>query len=144
MSPGSGSNVKEQSVAITFEVEASSKQDLPLERIEEEVRQLQNDLRQLHVDSIEPVSGAAPPGTKAAEVFAWGSLLVALAPDLVKQALSIMLDWVRRDSSRTITIRPTKGGPESGYVITGIWKAAELAEIMKVLAKQEGTGTHAS
>ena len=126
---------------ITFRIDASSKANLPPERIDDAVRELQDELRELHVSSIQPVAEAAPPGTKSAEAFTLGSLLIAVAPELVKQAVNIIVGWLQRDPSRVIRIRDKDGGPT--YEVTGAWKAADLAEMMKVLARQESRSTHA-
>ena len=127
--------MNEKPLQMSLEIETSSLPGVPLERIEEDARQLHEDLRQIHVDSIEPLSGATRQGAKSPATPILTSFLLAVAPDLVKQALSILLDWVRRDSSRSIKIRETKGGPE--YVLTGSWNASDLAKLMSVLAKQE-------
>jgi hypothetical protein len=99
-------------------------------------------LRELHIDSIEPIGGTAPSGSKVDQIFTLGSFLIALAPELVKEALSLIVDWLRSDPSRTIKIRSTAGGPE--YQITGRWKAADLAGIMKILAKRDARDGAAS
>jgi len=130
--------MNEKPLQISLEIDTCSQPGLPLERIAEDAQHLQEDLRQIRVDSIAPLSGPAPRGAKSAETSILTSFLLAVAPDLVKQALSILLDWVRRDSSRSIKIRKTKGGPE--YVITGSWNASDLAKLMSVLAKQEERG----
>lgn len=120
-------------------VEAYSKAQLPAERIDEEVRVLQEELRTLRADSVEAISEPAPPGSKSGEALTVGSFLVAVAPELLKEALTIVIEWLRRDPSRVIKIRQTTGGPE--YEVTGHWKAADLAEMMKVLAKQEANSS---
>jgi hypothetical protein len=126
--------------AITVRLEAYSKAQLPTERIDEEVRQLQGELRTLRINSIDPVSQPAPPGAKSGEAFTLGAFLLAVAPELLKDTLDILIDWLRRDSSRIIKISQTDDGPK--YEVKGHWKAADLSEVMRALARQENSSRH--
>jgi hypothetical protein len=128
--------------SITLIVEASSRGQISAELFEEEVQQLQDDLRELNSLTVERIPGIAAPGSKSGEGFALGSFLVALAPEMVKQAITVVFDWLRRDPARVIKIRDKKHGTE--YEITGAWKAAELSALMKVLAKEEPKGEHST
>jgi hypothetical protein len=125
---------------IKVRLDAYSKAELPTERIDEEVRELQEELRTLRASSIEAVSQPAPPGTKSGEVFTVGAFFLAVAPELLKDALTIVIDWLRRDSSRTIEIRQTEDGPK--YKVKGDWTAEDLANVMHALAKQENSAKH--
>ncbi len=125
---------------ITVRLDAYSKAQLPVERIDEEVRELQGELRTLRINSIEPVSHPSPPGTKSGEAFTLGAFFLAVAPELLKDALNILIDWLRRDPSRIIKISQTDDGPK--YEVRGHWKAEDLSEVMRAFAKQENPPRH--
>jgi len=54
-------------------------------------RQLRGQVEELNVDSIEQVSaGAAPAGTKSAELSAFGQMVVTLAPALIPSLFDLL------------------------------------------------------
>ena len=112
--------------------------DIPVsqEDLHEETLALRDELLELKVQSVELETRETPePGTKAGDVFSWGALVIAVAPEMIKQLIKFIVDWLPRDSTRIIKIR--RGSDGSEYELKGEWKADQLARIMAALAKEE-------
>jgi hypothetical protein len=119
-------------------LEVSASEAVPDERIDEQVVQLGHEIRELNIESVERLStGKDSRGAKCAETLTVGGLVVVLVPDLIKELIRLVFDWIQRNPGRTIKIRQKEGGPE--YEITGAWKAEQLAEVMKVFAKTDSS-----
>jgi hypothetical protein len=76
------------------------------EELDEATRSLQRELSEL-VD-VERPAGEAPPGTRAVEVAALGSLVLKLGSSAVAPVARVLQGWLARRSGRTIKL--TLGG----------------------------------
>lgn len=134
--------MKPSSNAIQLRLEASAGQNLPAEHLDREVKQLRDDLLEISGTRVRDAAETAPRGSKAPEALTLGAFILAVAPELIKQAASVVIDWLKRDSRRVIKIGAAYGEPV--YEIKGTWNARELEEIIKLLARQRARGKGAS
>ena len=73
--------------------------------LDELTRQLRAEVEELNVDAVEEVSaGAAPRGTKAADLSAIGQLAVTLAPTIVPPLFELLRSWVERKPSTPVKV----------------------------------------
>ena len=81
--------------------------DADAREIDELTSKLRRELIRTDVDSVErPVAGEAPPGAKAADVVALGTLVVGLAKNagMIKGLIDSVKDWLgrQREPQRTV------------------------------------------
>ncbi len=89
-------------VRLSVEAEADA------EAVDSLTNQLRDQLLELDVDSVVPVSsGEAPPDTRAIDVIALGSLLVTLAksPELFKALTSALQSWLGGRPARSVELQ---------------------------------------
>jgi hypothetical protein len=79
------------------------------QELEDAAGDLLRELRELDVESVERVpAGAPPPGSRAIEVAALGSVVVTLGKAAVGQLAGVLQAWLARRSGRTVKL--TLGG----------------------------------
>lgn len=81
--------------------------------IDELTTKLRGELIQLDVDSVErPAVGAAPPGSKAVDVAALGTLVVGLAnsAEAIKGVINSIRDWLTRQKQPQRSVKVQMGG----------------------------------
>jgi hypothetical protein len=84
------------------------------EHLEELTRGLRDEILTLDVESVVPRSaGEAPPGTRAVDAAAIGSLVVSVAPalDALARLVTTVVDWLRRGGTQR-TVRMKIGDDE--------------------------------
>jgi hypothetical protein len=82
-------------LSLTLRVEGGA--DVDAQELDEITRRLRQELLQLDVASVGPVTtGQAPPGTRSADVMVIGSLLVTLgrSPEVLKAVLGVVQGWL--------------------------------------------------
>jgi hypothetical protein len=73
--------------------------------LDAQTTRLRNELLQLDVDSVDrPTAGSAPEGTRAVDVAALGTLLIAAAPELITQVVRSISDWFTRSHSHSVKL----------------------------------------
>ena len=97
--------------SVVVMVHLSLDEKASAEELGEMTHQLNEEILQLNVDSIEPVrKGKAPGGTKGTEMALAGQLLVTLAPTLLGALFDLLKSWKARKASSPIRIKLTVGG----------------------------------
>ncbi|GLY97307.1 hypothetical protein [Actinoplanes sp. NBRC 103695] len=106
--------------------------DLNDEELAAASRNLQDLLLELDVDDVRPASdGPAPAGAKAGDAIAFGTLLVTVAPPLVKAVIEVVASWLRR--------QPQEIEVEiAGNKIKGVVTAAQRDAIVAAYLAQNG------
>ena len=130
--------MKPSSDAIELRLDASDGQNIPAEHLDRAVNQLRSELHEIRGTKVGDAGKTAPPGSKSPEALTLGAFILAVAPEMIKQAVSVVIEWLKRDSRRVIKIGSAYGEPV--YEINGTWNAKDLEEIIKVLAKQRARG----
>lgn len=98
-----------KSVAVLIQLSLDEKSSP--EELGEMTHQLNDEILQLNVDSIEPVSkGKSPGGTKGTEMALAGQLLVTLAPTLMGALFDLLKSWKARKASTPVKLKLTVGG----------------------------------
>jgi hypothetical protein len=70
--------------------------DVDLEELDLLTRQLRDQLLQFDVEDVQPLpEGTAPPGSKAVDPVAVGTLVVTLAPTAVQGVIGLLQGWLR-------------------------------------------------
>jgi len=73
--------------------------------LDELTRQLRMQVEELSVDSVKRVSaGAAPAGTKSAELSEFGQMVVTLAPAIIPSLFDLLKSWVERKPSTPVKV----------------------------------------
>ena len=73
-------------------------------------RQLQNEIQELNVESVELVKGGQiPSGAKTGEAVSMGALAIAVLPAFIPQVVTFLQSWVMRAESRRITVKSQIG-----------------------------------
>lgn len=116
-------------------LDISSSETVSDDKIEEDTIQLSSELRELNLESVERERTASvDQRTKAGEALTLGGIVVVLVPELIKEVTKLIFNWIRRNPTRTITIREREG--KQLYEVTGAWQAEQLAEVMGALSKE--------
>jgi uncharacterized protein YidB (DUF937 family) len=89
---------------VSLQVEAGP--DADAEEVAEATAQLRRELLELDVDSVQaPEGGPPPPGSKAAEVLAIGSLIVTLVKSTGLGAVVHTIQaWISRQQQRSVKL----------------------------------------
>jgi hypothetical protein len=79
--------------------------DAGAEELDEAARELARELRELDVESVERLTaGEPPPGARAAEAVAIGSLMVTLGRAALGTLAGVLQSWLARRSGRTVKL----------------------------------------
>jgi hypothetical protein len=81
--------------------------DVDVEELDLLARQLRDQLLQLDVDDVQPLrEGAAPPGSKAVDPAAVGTMVVTLAPTVIPGLIGVLQGWLhgRRAAGVKVTL----------------------------------------
>ena len=110
-------------------------EDLEEDQLDLLTRQLQREILDTDVETVEIVSGDdIPEGAKAGEAITWGALAIEVLPTFLPSVVEFLKSWVIREKSRKVTIQ-TQIGDRSiklDYSSTGI-KENELNELVSIL-----------
>ena len=80
------------------------------ERLDGDARRLRRELAELEVESVDLASaGEVPPGAKAADMAAIGTLLVTVLPGVLPKVFEVLQSWMQRREGQTVKIRATAG-----------------------------------
>ena len=91
-------------IRLILQVEAGPQADP--DQTDRQTRSLIRELRQLHIESIEPVRlDNPPPGAKAGEAIALGSVVVSVLPSVLETVILFLRDWSIRGSDRRVKLR---------------------------------------
>jgi hypothetical protein len=99
--------------------------------------QLQHELLELDVESVErPMGERPPPGARAAELTELATLLVSLGPALITGVAGAIAQWVARDPSRSVKLE--MGG--DSIEVTSVSEEDQQRLVGSFLAKHAGAG----
>jgi hypothetical protein len=113
---------------------------LEADELEELTRQLRRELADLDVDSVELVrAGEPPPGARAVDVLAVGSLLVTLARSsgVLAAVVGAIQSWVAGPRQRTVKLELDGDTLE----VTGLTSADQRRLITTWIARHSDPGT---
>jgi hypothetical protein len=100
------SDFNSENLPVDVFVQLSLGETADTEELDEMARQLQSDISELNVDAVEPVSGgAAPQGTKSAEMVQAGQLLVTLAPTVIPPLFDLIKSWTARRPATPVKVK---------------------------------------
>lgn len=88
-----------------LEVQFGIDGDAPADELDEVTSALREQLLQLEVDSVERPRVDAPPGARAGEAAALGTLLVTLAPTVLGAVVQTIRSWLARDRGRSARLQ---------------------------------------
>ena len=112
--------------------------DADSEQLQKITHQLQSEINQLHIDSVEKVSaGDASEGTKSANWAEIGQMVVTLAPAIVPPLFDLLKSWVNRQPSTPVKIRIKVGKNKTAQIEYDPTKtsAEELENLVKTLGR---------
>jgi hypothetical protein len=112
------------------------------EHLDRAAGQLRNDLHQIPGLKTRDAVQKASPKAKSPEALTLGAFVLAVAPELIKQAVSVLIAWLREDSRRSIEIRHAQG--KTSYTVSGTWDAKELEDTLRLLSQQRARAKGAS
>jgi len=102
-----GENMSENTAELIIELSLDHGDAAELDEL---TRQLRTEIEELHVDSTEQVSmGAAPEGTKSADLSAIGQMAVTLAPAIIPPLFELLKSWVERKPATPVKIKVKVG-----------------------------------
>lgn len=108
------------------------------EELQELTRQLQSEIEQLHIDSIEKVSaGELPEGVKSADWAEIGQMAVTLAPVIIPPLFDLLKSWINRQPSTPVKIKVKVGKNRTVQIEYDPTKtsAEDLESLIKTLGK---------
>ena len=112
--------------------------DADAEELDRLTRQLLGEIRELEVESAELVTaGAAPEGTRSAEVVTMGALAVAVLPTVLPKLIELVQAWIMRGQGRTVKFKGRLGIGE--IEIEGA-TPAELKALLAALSTSQPVG----
>jgi hypothetical protein len=92
-------------VSIDVQVDLGLGDGADAEELDEAARDLLRELRELDVESVErPSAGPVPPGARAVEVAALGTLVVKLGGAALGPVARVLQGWLSRRSNRSIKL----------------------------------------
>ena len=129
-----GENMTEHTTDLLIELSLEGGDAAELDEL---TRQLQTEVGELNVDSVESVSaGAAPPGTKALDMAAIGQMMVTLAPTVIPPLFDLLRSWVDRKPSTPVKIKVKVGKRTAQIEYDPITTSPkELEALIKTLSK---------
>ena len=90
------------------------------EQVDNLTYQLQSEMRDMNLESIERVSNQqAPGGAKGAEAFTLGALAVAVLPAAIPSLIKFLQAWTLRGQSRSVEIEAEYAGRSVRVVLSG-------------------------
>jgi hypothetical protein len=91
---------------ITLELRVAVGEEADAGFVAEAAGRLREELRELDVETVEPLpDGPAPPGTRAVDVVAIGGLVVTFARSrLLSHVIDVVRTWLRAQPERSITL----------------------------------------
>jgi len=108
------------------------------EELQELTRQLQFEIGQLHVDSIEKVSaGQIPEGAKSADWAEIGQMVVTLSPVIIPPLFDLLKSWINRQPSVPVKIKVKVGKNKTAQIEYDPTKtsAKDLETLIKILGR---------
>jgi hypothetical protein len=93
---------------LSLKVEIQPAVDADPAELDELSRQLRQQILETDVDAVGAIPiGEAPPGARAGELVAVGSLLVTLtrSAELLKSVVAVIQDWLQRSGARTVELQ---------------------------------------
>ena len=80
------------------------------EELDQVTRHLLNELRELNLESVAPISGGpTPAGAKAGDAFTMGALALAVLPSFIPKLVEYLQAWTLRNPNRTLKIKTQHG-----------------------------------
>ena len=108
------------------------------EEIDRLTYHLLREIRELEVESAELVTaGAAPKGTRSAEIVTIGALAVAVLPTVLPKLIEVLQAWIMRGQGRTVKFKGRLGIGE--IEIEGA-TPAELKALLAALSTSQPVG----
>jgi len=128
-------------IRLILQVEAGPQADP--DQIDRQTRTLIRELRELHIESIEPARLAnPPPGAKAGEAIALGSVVVSVLPSILETVILFLRDWSSRSSDRRVKLRFQVGDNLLEIEYDPMTMTQEsLGELIKTLLKDAETAS---
>jgi hypothetical protein len=118
-----------QLTQLKLEISAS---DATVEDIDQMIRQLLSELRELDVESAELAKGEpAPTGTKAIDPVTLGSIAIAVLPTALPKVIDAIRAWALRGSNRTVKFKGRVGGQAIEF-------EGSAEDLQKLLTKLSG------
>ena len=108
------------------------------ETVDDATRELLMDLREQPVESAElATGGAAPEGTKAAELALVGSIAVKVLPEFIAP----LLEWIARRSTHRRGAAVQFEGMIAGHIIKFDGPCTEFARLIEAIPMRSGPAT---
>ena len=99
--------------AVHLALQVNAGEDADDEELDRITRQLLGEIRELEVESAKLVTaGAAPEGTRSAEIITMGALAVAVLPTVLPKLIELVQAWIMRGQGRTVKFKGMVGGGE--------------------------------
>lgn len=108
------------------------------EELQKLTRNLQSEIEQLHIDSIEKVpAGDLPEGTKSVDWAEIGQMVVTLAPVIIPPLFDLLKSWINRQSSVPVKIKIKVGKNKTAQIEYDPTKtsAEDLETLIKTLGR---------
>ncbi len=108
------------------------------EELQELTSQLQSEIEQLHIDTIEKVSaGNLPEGAKSGDWAEIGQMIVTLAPVIIPPLFDLLKSWINRQPSVPVKIKIKVGKNKTAQIEYDPTKtsAEDIETLIKTLGK---------
>lgn len=115
-----------------------SLEDSDSEELQKLTRNLQSEIEQLHIDSIEEVSaGDLPEGSKSADWVEIGQMVVTLSPIIIPPLFDLLKSWINRQPSVPVKIKVKVGKNKTAQIEYDPTKisAEDLETLIKALGR---------
>jgi hypothetical protein len=98
----------QKTARMTLQIDAG--EDSDAEELDRLTRQLQAEIQELDVESVELVKDqTAPEGTKTIDAVTLGALAVAVLPTVVPKLIDLLQSWIMRGEGRAVKIKTQVG-----------------------------------
>ncbi|HEY5572501.1 MAG TPA: hypothetical protein VIK64_05740 [Anaerolineales bacterium] len=95
---------------LKLNLEIRSEAGMDADELDEVTRALRSELLELQLEQVDLATGSkAPPGTKSAEAFTIGTLVISTMPVFVPKLVEFLQSWVMRTEDRKVKIKSQVG-----------------------------------
>lgn len=97
-------------IPLKLVLQIPSQMGVESDELDRLTRNLRTELLELNVERVDLASGStAPPGTKSAEAFTLGTLVISTMPVFVPKLVEFLQSWVMRAEDRKVKIKSQVG-----------------------------------
>jgi hypothetical protein len=127
-------SLSDENVVLNLQIDDAGQ--TTMDELDATTRQLQKDLEELAIESVEiPREESVPPGTKSAEAATVGALAVTLVPLVIPKLMEFLKAWLSRGEHRRVKVKVRSGSQVVEVEASSTVSTTELKAILESATK---------